>query len=81
MILNELKQSNIIEKAMQDRPNSAWKLYECLHVRYDVYPMDTPIGTGRDSPQHFKEGSFEKALVRFDGKEYHDGNLCFWRCL
>ncbi len=39
--------------------------------------MNTPIGKINELPIHFKEGSNEKALIKY---ENNDDYLCFWRC-
>ncbi len=40
--------------------------------------MNTPIGKSNGVPDHFKEGSNEKAKIKY---ENYDDCLCFWRCL
>ena len=40
--------------------------------------MNTPIGKANELPIHFKQGSNEKALIKY---ENYDDYLCFWRCL
>ena len=40
--------------------------------------MNTPIGKSTELPKHFKEGSNEKGLIKF---ENHNDYLCFWRCI
>ena len=40
--------------------------------------MNTPIGKINELPIHFKQGSNEKALIKY---ENYDDYLCFWRCL
>ncbi len=40
--------------------------------------MNTPIGKINQLPDHFKEGSNEKALIKY---ENYDDYFCFWRCL
>ncbi len=40
--------------------------------------MNTPIGKSNELPDDFKEGSNEKALIKY---ENYDDYLCFWRCL
>ncbi len=40
--------------------------------------MNTPIGNINELPDHFKEGSNKKALIKY---ENYDDYLCFWRCL
>ena len=40
--------------------------------------MNTPIGKINELPIHFKEGSNNKALIKY---ENYDDYLCFWRCL
>ena len=52
-----------------------------MSIRYDVYMMSSPIGTGKDLPEYFSQGSYNKALITYSSKEYHDDYLCFWRCL
>jgi hypothetical protein len=39
--------------------------------------MNTPIGKINELPIHFKKGSKEKALIKY---ENYDDYLCFWRC-
>ncbi len=62
---------------MQESISSQWKFYRFLDVKFHVYEMNTPIGK-INKPDHFKQGSNEKALIKYEN--YHD-NLCFWRCL
>ena len=57
---------------------SKWKFYKFLDVKFHVYEMNTPIGKANELPDHFKEGSNEKALIKY---ENYDDYLCFWRCL
>ncbi len=40
--------------------------------------MNTPIGKINKLPDQFKQGSNEKALIKY---ENYDDYLCFWRCL
>ena len=57
---------------------SKWKFYRFLDVKFHVYEMNTPIGKINKLPDHFKEGSNEKALIKYENYEDY---LCFWRCL
>ena len=77
LVQNVLKQ-NLIEKLTRNRDGSAWKFYEFLYVRLDVYEMDSPIGAGIELPQHLLTGSNQRYLIKYN--EFDD-NLCFWRCL
>ena len=63
---------------MQESISSKWKFYRFLDVKFHVYEMNTPIGKINQLPIHFKEGSNEKALIKY---ENYDDYLCFWRCL
>ena len=45
LVQNDLKQ-NLVEKLTRNRDGSAWKFYEFLYVRLDVYEMESPIGAG-----------------------------------
>ncbi len=49
-----------------------------FYVSFHVYEMNTPIGKSNELPIHFKQGSNEKALIKY---ENYDDYLCFWRCL
>ena len=40
--------------------------------------MTTPIGKINELPIHFKQGSNQKALIKYENYEDY---LCFWRCL
>ena len=75
---DEINKLNLVEKLTDLRPSSSWKFYEFLYVRVETFDMMTPIGKAHDLPIHFKTGSNEKALLKFEG--YNDF-LCFWRCL
>ena len=77
-IINKLADLNLIEYFMQESINSKWKFYRFLDVKFHVYEMNTPIGKINQLPIHFKEGSNEKALIKY---ENYDDYLCFWRCL
>ncbi len=63
---------------MQESFSSNWKFYRFLDVKFHVYEKNTPIGKISKLPDHFKQGSNEKALIKY---ENNDDYLCFWRCL
>ena len=63
---------------MREAKTSAWQFYKFLGVSFHVYEMNTPIGKSNELPSHFKEGSNEKALIKY---ENYDDYLCFWRCI
>ena len=44
-------------KLLANRPNSEWKFYEYLYIRFDVYQMTTAIGKAHELPSHFTTGS------------------------
>ncbi len=48
---------------MQKSISSERKFYKFLDVRFHVYEMNT-IGKSYELPDHFKEGSNEKALTK-----------------
>jgi len=77
-INNEILRTNLIDKLVDLRDDSAWRFYEFLYVRFDVYELKTTIGKANELPQHFKEGSNQKCLIKY---ENYDDYLCFWRCL
>jgi len=77
-IINKLIDLNLVEYFMQESISSKWKFYRFLDVKFHVYEMNTPIGKINELPIHFKEGSNEKALIKY---EKYDDYLCFWRCL
>jgi hypothetical protein len=77
-IINKLTNLNLIEYFMQKSISSKWKFYKFLDVKFHVYEMNTPIGKINELPIHFKQGSNEKALIKY---ENYDDYLCFWRCL
>jgi predicted helicase len=82
--ITRLLQSGIIEEKdlisyfTNGRETSQWQFYKFLGVTFHVYEMNSPIGKANDLPMHFKVGSNEKALIKY---ENHDDYLCFWRCL
>ncbi len=67
---------------MNDSASIAWKVYRFLDVKFHAYEMNTPImgpiGKINKLPDHFKQGSNEKALINYENYDYY---LCFWRCL
>jgi hypothetical protein len=63
---------------MQESISSKWTFYRFLDVKFHVYEMNTPVGKNYQLPDHFKEGSNEKALIKYKNYGYY---LCFWRCL
>ena len=75
---DEIVKTNFIEKLTALRENSAWRFYEFLYIRFDVYQLKTTIGKINELPQHFKEDSNNKCLIKY---ENYDDYLCFWRCL
>ena len=77
-IINKLTDLNLVEYFMNASISSKWKFYRFLDVKFHVYEMNTPIGKSNELPEHFKEGSNEKALIKY---ENYDDYLCFWRCL
>ena len=60
------------------REDSAWRFYEFLYIRFDVYELKTTIGKAQELPAHFKVDSNNKCLIKY---ENYDDYLCFWRCL
>ncbi len=78
-IISKVKKEDLIEKVTrQVANNSAWKFYKFLGIAFHIYEMNTPIGKANELPIHFKQGSNEKALIKY---ENYDDYLCFWRCL
>ena len=78
-IIAKVEKEDLIEKVTrQVANNSAWKFYKFLGIAFHIYEMNTPIGKANELPIHFKQGSNEKALIKY---ENYDDYLCFWRCL
>ena len=77
-IIKILSNADLIEQFTNRRTDSKTKFYKFLEVKFHVYEMNTPIGKINELPKHFKEGSNEKALIKY---EKYDDYLCFWRCL
>ena len=78
-IISKVEKEDLIEKlTRQVANNSAWKFYKFLGITFHIYEMNTPIGKANELPIHFKQGSNEKALIKY---ENYDDYLCFWRCL
>jgi len=77
-IIKRLLDLNLVEYYMNEAESSKWKFYRFLDVKFHVYEMNTPIGKINKLPDHFKQGSNEKALIKY---ENYDDYLCFWRCL
>ena len=77
-IIDKISKADLIEQFVNSRKNSQFKFYKFLDVEFHVYEMSTPIGKANELPIHFKEGSNEKALIKY---ENYDDYLCFWRCL
>ncbi len=50
------------------------EVYKFLSVEFHVYEMNTTIGKINKLPDHFKQGSNDKALIRFENNDYY---LCF----
>ena len=76
-IIDKVSKADLIEQFIKSRKDSSWKFYKFLDVEFHVYEMSTPIGKANELPIHFKEGSNEKALIKY---ENYDDYLCFWRC-
>jgi hypothetical protein len=77
-IIKTLSKTDLIEEFTKQRPDSKTKFCRFLDVKFHVYEMNTPIGKSNELPYHFKEGSNEKALIKYENYDYY---LCFWRCL
>ena len=78
-IIAKVEKEDLIEKlTKQVANNSAWKFYKFLGITFHIYEMNTPIGKANELPDHFKQGSNEKALIKY---ENYDDYLCFWRCI
>ena len=77
-IISKIEKEDLITELMREAKTSAWQFYKFLGVSFHVYEMNTPIGKSNELPSHFKEGSKEKALIKY---ENHDDYLCFWRCI
>ena len=65
-IIKKLTSADLIEQFMKQRADSRWKFYKFLDVKFHVYEMNTPIGKANELPKHFKEGSNEKALIKYE---------------
>ena len=76
-IIKKIESKDLIEALTESRAVSQFKFYKFLGVKFHVYEMNTPIGKINELPIHFKQGSNEKALIKF---ENHNDYLCFWRC-
>jgi len=78
-IISKVKKEDLIEKVTTKvATDSAWQFYKFLGIAFHIYEMNTPIGKANELPIHFKQGSNEKALIKY---ENYDDYLCFWRCL
>jgi len=77
-LTGEMDVGQLICRSETLRMSSDWKCYEFLYIRIDIYELKTTIGKANELPQHFKEGSNEKCLIKY---ENYDDYLCFWRCL
>ncbi len=51
---------------MRGEKHAAWKLYMYLDVNFHVYEMNNPIGKANKLPIHFKQGSNEKASIKYE---------------
>ncbi len=58
--------TDLIDQFTNSRKNSAYKFYTFLDVEFHVYEMNTPIEKANELPKHFKEGSSEKALIKYE---------------
>ena len=54
------------------------EVYRFLDVKLHVYELNTSIRKANELPDHFKEGSNDKALIK---QEDYGDYFCFWRCL
>ena len=77
-IINKVAEEDLISEMAAKADSSQWEFYKFLGVTFHIYEMNTPIGKANELPNHFKEGSNEKALIKY---ENYDDYLCFWRCL
>ena len=77
-IISQIEKDDLIAYLMKNALHSGWKFYKFLGVKFHVYEMNTPIGKSTELPKHFKQGSSEKGLIKF---ENHNDYLCFWRCI
>ena len=74
-IISKVQKEDLIEKiTRQVANNSAWKFYKFLGIAFHIYEMNTPIGKANELPIHFKQGSNEKALIKY---ENYDDYLMF----
>jgi hypothetical protein len=51
---------------MLESISSECKFYRFLDVKFHVYEMITPIGKINKLPDHFEQGSNEKALIKYE---------------
>ena len=77
-IISKVEEKDLILDLVADADSSRWKFYKFLGITFHIYEMNTPIGRSNELPVHYKQGSNEKALIKY---ENYDDYLCFWRCL
>ncbi len=53
MFIMDCLNEKIIVKLKALRSDSAWKFYEFLYIRFDVYKLNSAIGKINKLPQHF----------------------------
>ena len=68
-IISKIEKDDLITELMREAKTSAWQFYKFLGVSFHVYEMNTPIRKINELPKHFKEGSNNKALIKYESEE------------
>ena len=56
----DCQNERIIDKATSLRPDSKWKFFDFVYVRFDVYELNSAIGKINELPQHLKKDQMKK---------------------
>lgn len=84
--VEELNQTDVLEYARQQRPDSKWTVHSVVATTFFINPLaDFPIGCGGDEttlPDSIVHRSGINSLVRdYTHSFLYADNLCFFRCL
>ena len=83
-VLNKIRDLNVVESALKDRPDSKWKLVRITNIRYVVTLTDFPLGCTElvEAPSYLvKKKSVKLLLINENTRQPFNDNLCLFRCL
>lgn len=81
-LMLRLKTNDLLQTAMQSRPNSKWSVYVVTNIRWMVTRTNYILGSNRKLPDYIRK---KRSIIALDNRSDNgaliEDNLCAFRCL